>query len=101
MAGWLDGWLAGVRAGEMMVMMACTIIAVVLQAKYMAEDVEVLPDSLQTAAKNFTSLPFTPNAFQVEMLEGIRTGKSIVACAPTSYGKSFGVYYAAAYTTAC
>ena len=34
------------------------------------------------------------------MLVEVLEGNSVIACAPTSYGKSFGMYYTAAYTVA-
>lgn len=68
--------------------------------KHLDLDAEPSTPEQDAAREHFKQLPFTPNNFQVGMLNGIRNGKSVIATAPTTYGKSFGVLYAAGYTVA-
>jgi FKBP-type peptidyl-prolyl cis-trans isomerase len=58
----------------------------------------VIPEEMLRIQKFFSAvLPFKPRLFQLRMLTAIRNGQSVVATAPTSYGKSFGGLYAAAW----
>ena len=66
--------------------------------KYLDVGKEVIPDEMLRIQKFFSAvLPFKPRLFQLRMLTAIRNGQSVVATAPTSYGKSFGGLYAAAW----
>eukprot|EP00941_MAST-03F_sp_MAST-3F-sp1_P005748 g5748.t1 len=68
--------------------------------KHLELDPEPSTKEQDEARAHFNQLPFTPNNFQVGMLNGVRRGHSVIATAPTTYGKSFGVLYAAGYTVA-